>query len=842
VSSAPSIRTPDERLRVFVSSTLVELAEERAAVREAIERLRLSPVLFELGARPHPPQELYRSYLERSDVFVGIYGERYGWVGPGMEISGLEDEYVRSGAKPRLLYVKTPARSREPRLRAFIEQLEDDATVSFKRFRDPAELQGFVENDLALLLTERFVSVAGRTPTGGRRTSVPAALDQFVGREAEVTALLDLLSGTTRLITVTGPGGVGKTRLAIEVARRSDRLFADGVRFVGLSSIAEPGLVAPAILTALGLSAGPDAPVKDVLVDHLGDAELLFVLDSFEHVVDAAPEIGELLEACPGLRALVASRSVLKLRGEQEFSVEPLPIADAVRLFSERASHVMPSFELTAANTALVDEICRRLEGLPLAIELAAARLRTLPAESMLPHLERRLEFLTGGGRGYPERHRTLQATIDWSFALLEPAEQDLLESASVFRGGWDLLAGSAVCGKGRDVLAELESLLEKSLVRRQIVDTEPRFTLLESIREFAANRLAARDDEGDVRRRHANFYLDLVLATGEGLRGSAQAAALEQLDLEQDNVRVALRWSLEHVEPNRAAAAGWALMPFWWLRGAFDEAERWMNEALESDGMTDIGRAEALLVLGFIAFWRVDYLTAMPSLEEASGVFASNGDEYRAAVARVPLAAARAAAGDTAAVEVLEEIRSTLAEIGDEWGLMVALNALCWAFNMLQLDAPLELFEEALERASAVGTKAELATALGNLSRRHALRGDPTGAKLLLVDALEIVRALRSPTGVAYYVNMAAGVAAGDEDHATAVRFFSASSATWTAAGAEVPPPLAKMHDDALAAAESSLDRDDFEQARADGEMLDAYEAADNAIVWLKTHAATSA
>jgi predicted ATPase len=815
---------------------LVELAEERAAVREAIERLRLSPVLFELGARPHPPQDLYRSYVERSDVFVGIYGESYGWVGPGMEISGLEDEYVCSAGKPRLLYVKTPAPSREPRLTAFIEQLKNHATVSFKRFRDHAELQDLVENDLALLLTERFVSVAGGTPTGGRRTSLPAALDEFVGREAEVTALLDLLSGTTRLITVTGPGGVGKSRLAIEVARRSDRLFADGVHFVGLSSIPEPGLVAPAILTALELTAGPEALVKDVLVDHLGDAELLFVLDNFEHVVDAAPEIGELLEACPGLRALVASRSVLKLRGEQEFSVEPLPIADAVRLFAERASLVMPSFALTAANTPSVDEICRRLEGLPLAIELAAARMRTLPAESMLPHLERRLEFLTGGGRDYPERHRTLQAAIDWSFALLEPAEQDLLESASVFRGGWDLTAGSAVCGKGLDVLAGLESLLEKSLVRRQIVDTEPRFAMLESIREYAGNRLAAHDDEGDVRRRHANFYLDLVHAAGEGLRGSSQAAALEQLDLEEDNIRVALRWFLERMEPNRAAAAGWALMPFWWLRGAFDEAERWMNQALESDGITDIGRAEALLVLGFIAFWRVNYQTAMPALEQASAIFDSAGDEYRSAVARLPLAAAKAAAGDPTAVEVLQDIRATLAEIGDEWGLMVALNGLCWALNMLQLDAALELFEEARERASAVGTKAELATALGNLSRRHALCGDLARAKLLLADALEIVRALRSPTGVAYYVNMAAGIAAGEQDYATAVRLYFASAATWAATRADVPPPLARMHEDALAAAESSLDRGELENARADGEMLDAYEAADQAITWLMT------
>jgi predicted ATPase len=835
VSSAPSIRTPDERLRVFVSSTIEELADERTAVREAIERLRLSPVLFELGARPHPPQDVYQSYLERSDVFVGIYGESYGWVGPGMEISGLEDEYLRSTGKPRLLYVKAPAPARDERLAAFIERLKSDASVSYKRFRDSDELRDFVENDLALLLTERFVSVPDKGVRARRRTSVPAALDEFVGREPELGGLLDLLAGTTRLITVTGPGGVGKTRLATEAARRCDELFSSGVHFVGLSSVPEPRLVAPAILTALELPAGPTASVTDVLVDHLRDVELLLVLDNFEHVVDAAPDIGQLLEGCPGLRVLVSSRSVLRLRGEQEFPVEPLSLPDALRLFAERASRVTPGFEVTEANAAAVDEICRRLEGLPLAIELAAARMRTLPAESMLPHLERRLEFLTGGGRDYPERHRTLHATIDWSFALLEPADQELLERASVFRGGWDLASASAVCGGG-DVLAGLESLLEKSLVGQQSVGAQPRFTMLESIREYAGDRLAAAGHESETRRRHADVYLDLVRAQGAALRSSAQAAALEQLDLEEDNVRAAMRFALEQVEPNRVAAAGWALMPFWWLRGAFDEAERWMNDALEGEGVDDIGRAEALLVLGFIAFWRWDFPKAMPFLTEASGIFASHGDEYRAAVARGQIAAAKAAAGDPTAVKTFHEIRSTLAAIGDEWGLMAATNGLCFALNVFELDAPIELFEEARQRASAVGTRAELATALGNLSLRKARGGDVAGAKTTLVETLGIVKALRSPTGVAYYVTVAAALAGREQDHAEAVRLFSAAAASWTAAGAAVPPHLAKLHEHALMAAEAALDPAALERARADGAALGAFEAADEAVTWLSS------
>ena len=413
----------------------------------------------------------------------------------------------------------------------------------------------------------------------------------------------------------------------MEAAQRSLALFPDGVYFVGLSPVPEAELVPSAILTTLELPTSPTSAVTDALIDHLREGELLLLLDNFEHVLDAAPEIGNLLAACADLRLLVTSRSALRLRGEREFAVAPLSIPEATLLFAERASAVTSEFELTDRTAESVGEICRHLDGLPLAIELAAARVRTLPAESMLPHLERRLEFLTGGGRDYPERQRTLQSTIDWSFDLLDPAEQELLTRASVFRGGWDLAAASAVCGETVDVLGRLESLLEKSLVRRQVVGVEPRFTMLETIREYAADRLEERGAD-DSRSRHARFYLDLAMTAGTSLRGGAQRAWLDQLELEQGNVREALGWSLAHGAPGRVASAGWALMPFWWLRGLFDEGTRWMNEALQSDGLTDTGRAEALLARGFIAFWRADYRTAAPALEEAREIFTSVGDD----------------------------------------------------------------------------------------------------------------------------------------------------------------------------------------------------------------------
>jgi hypothetical protein len=255
--------------------------------------------------------------------------------------------------------------------------------------------------------------------------------------------------------------------------------------------------------------------------------------------------------------------------------------------------------------------------------------------------------------------------------------------------------------------------------------------------------------------------------------------------------VREALRWSLEHDEPDRVASAGWALMPFWWLRGLFDEGTRWMNEALQSGGLTDVGRAEALLVTGFVAFWRADYRTAVPALEEAREIFTSVGDEHRAALARVPVATVSAAAGDATAIASLEECRAVLEETRDEWGLMIALNGLCWALNLLQLDAPLGPFEEARARANAVGTTAELATAIGNLSRRRRLRGETAEAKVLLAEVLAIARALKSPTGVALYVDMVADLAADEADHSTSVRLVSASASIRAALGVDPRSPL---------------------------------------------------
>ncbi|HEV7663440.1 MAG TPA: DUF4062 domain-containing protein, partial [Chloroflexota bacterium] len=335
-STRAVIRTPDQRLRVFVSSTLQELADERTAAAQAVRHMRLAPVMFELGARPHAPRALYRAYLDQSDVFVGIYWQRYGWVAPGEEVSGLEDEYRLASNKPKLIYVKGPGLEREPRLKELLDRIRDDDYVSYKTFSTPAELRALLENDLALLLSERFVqtSEVEAAPPARVVSALPSSPSSFVGRHQELAHVRRLLRRRdVRLVTLSGPGGVGKTRLSVEVARSVQTAFAGGVAFVSLASTTDPALVLRTIAGQIGDpgQAGQQQPF-DRLADYLRGKRTLVVLDNFEQVVPAAPELARLLAACPELTLLVTSRTALHLRGEYEVVVQPLDVAPAAQL------------------------------------------------------------------------------------------------------------------------------------------------------------------------------------------------------------------------------------------------------------------------------------------------------------------------------------------------------------------------------------------------------------------------------------------------------------------------------------------------------------------------------
>jgi predicted ATPase len=540
---------------VFVSSTLEELAAERRAARAAIEQLRLAPVMFESGARAHPPQEVYRAYLAESDIFVGIYWQRYGWVGPGMTISGLEDELRLAAGMPRLLYVKVPAPGMEPGLSRMLEAIRAEGTTAYKRFTDARELRELIASDLAMMLAERF----GGPDRAARWPAIPSPVSALVGRDADVAEVTRMLTAPeARLVVLTGVGGAGKTRLALAVAERIQEQWADGAAFVDLSPVTDPRLVPDAIASALGLVGhGRERPL-DTLQRRLARRHMLLVLDNFEHVLGAAPAVTDLLQRVPGLRVLVTSRVVLRLRGEQEWRVDPLGVpppgstlavlaeAPAVRLFVDRARDVQPGFTLTSQNAAAVAELCRRLDGLPLALELAAASMRLLTPDQILARLPGQLEH-PGAVADLPGRQQTLTSTIQWSYDLLPAPDQQMLARLSVFAAPFTAAAAEAVGGQeDRDAVQDLATLLDNSMVSpADRPDGERAFRLLDPIRRFAAAQLA---DPGQTLS-HLERYLLGVLDDASPHYGS-QDRDMSRLDSEQPNLRAVLAWIADGRRP----------------------------------------------------------------------------------------------------------------------------------------------------------------------------------------------------------------------------------------------------------------------------------------------------
>ncbi|HKE82737.1 MAG TPA: DUF4062 domain-containing protein [Vicinamibacterales bacterium] len=615
-----AIRTPDQRLRVFVSSTLAEMAEERAAVARAITGLQLTPVMFELGARPHPPRELYRAYLAQSDIFVGLYWQRYGWIGPDMDISGLEDEFRLSLSMPRLLYVKAPAPDREARLTAMLGELQAEGAVSYRSFRTARELGRLVRNDLAVLLSERFATKgngtdrAASSAAGSAAWRVPRSLPSIptslIGRERDIKEVSGLLETPgVRLVTLSGPGGIGKTRLAVAVGAHLEDRFPQGVAFVALESISRPELVLPHVATALGASIEGTRSPLDVVAERIADAAVLLVLDNLEQVVDVGPELDQLLTRCVELKMLATSRTVLRLRAEREYPVDPLtvpafatrpPIEElaslpAVKLFVDRARAVRRDFALTESNVLAVAEICRRLDGLPLAIEIAAARVRLLTPDSLLARLGGSLLALGTGPADLPMRQRTLRATVEWSIGLLGEAERQMLGTLSIFVEGWTVEAAVHVSNLAEDrTLDLLDDLAGHSLVVADATGAAPRFRMLASVREVAAEHLAASADRADVERRHAEYFRALVNADWPADRHAEWA---ERLRSEEGNLGVAIRWFFTHdIAPLPHMFR--ILWLFWQLHDRMPEGRAWIRELLQkADALNARAQAELLLL-----------------------------------------------------------------------------------------------------------------------------------------------------------------------------------------------------------------------------------------------------
>ncbi len=678
-----------------MSSTLRELADERAAVRAAIERMRLAPVMFELGARPHPPREVYRSYLAQSDVFVGIYADSYGWVAPGEQISGLEDEYnLAPREMPKLIYIKKSAQ-REERLKEMIARIQSDDTAAYLPFESASDLQERVAGDLATLLAERFdQSRAGDASDGEGAASlvarVPAPYTTTIGREHDLAQVRQLLErGDNRVVSLIGPGGIGKSRLAIEVAHATEDLFPDGTYFVLLEGVLEHGLLLPTIAYTLGIRDNGEAGLEDRIARALEGRKVLIVLDNFEQIVDAAPQLVRLYTVAPLASFLVTSRVVLRIRGEQVYEVGTLRTPDgagpvsverarrftAVQLFVDRAQAAKPEFSLTAENADAVADICRRLDGLPLAIELAAAKVRLLTPQSIAQRLENILPLLTASVRDLPDRHRTMQATIEWSVGLLPDERRAMLEDLGVFATRFTLDAVEAI-GRGRvwdgSALDGMSDLVDASLVRQEELDGRSTFSLLAIMRGYAIGRLKQRGEADLVRVAHADYYLGLVHLLAPELRGPGQPDAVAQLGLELPNLRAAARHLVYTDRLDEAGDFAWTLLVYWWISGFFSEVRLWMLELLEKDQpISAHTRAAALFFTVWGEMWQRPSGEVVDGLGESERLFTESGDEDAAAMALAAKASTRLRFPglDAATAEAeLNEAVAKLHELGNGW------------------------------------------------------------------------------------------------------------------------------------------------------------------------------
>jgi predicted ATPase/tRNA A-37 threonylcarbamoyl transferase component Bud32 len=596
-----------------------------------------------------------------------------------------------------------------------------------------------------------------------RPNNLPVQRTTFIGRDREVAAVRELLLREDgRLVTLTGPAGIGKTRLALQVAAETADRFPAGVFFLPLAAVSDAGLIASSIIQTLGVREGSGQTPLQALQEYLQSLRrtpILFVLDNLEHLITAAPLVAELLSIGPSLKMLVASRGALHAYGEQEFPVPPLAVPDsrslpplhslsqfpAVALFLQRARAVRPGFELTEENAAAVAEICARLDGLPLAIELAAARLNLLSPSAIRARLASRLQLLTGGARDLPARQQTLRGAIDWSFELLQPAEQKLFRRLSVFVGGCTLEAAEAVCNTkadlGMDVIDGMASMVDKSLLRRaEREGGEPRLVMLETIREYGLEKLAASGEEALTLRAHAAYFLVLAEEVASGEAQAGATAWLDQFELEHDNFLAALEWLTQTGEADWGLRLGTSLFRFWEAREHPREGRDWLEKILKLPGASarNGARQRALFAAGVLAREQGDYGPAAALIEESLGI-------------------AR--------------------ELGDKSGIGIALNALAsFARDHGDVEKAQTLFEASLEVWRGSGDPIAIARSLSNLANVAALRRDYAGAQRLYRECLAMFQQLADRTGIAWTLNCQGDVAREQGEASEARTFYEES------------------------------------------------------------------
>jgi non-specific serine/threonine protein kinase len=706
----------------------------------------------------------------------------------------------------------------------------------------------------------RFIASVEVAAEAERSTSMPldnlpAELTSFVGREQELAALPRLLSNT-RLMTLTGAGGVGKTRLAMRLASAVASQYPEGIWLVDLAPLTAPDLIAQTIATALGVRESANRPVRDALFESVRHRRMLLLLDTCEHLIDACAEIAEaLLRTAPLARIVCTSREALGVPGEivyrvpslslpeafESMAAEPLAAGDAVQLFAERAAALDPHFSADGGNVAAIARICRRLDGIPLAIELAAARVAVLSLAQIEARLQDRFRLLAGSTRTAVARQRTLEATIDWSYHLLSDAERLLLNRLSVFPASWTLQAAEHICaGHGietADMLDLLSRLAGKSLVALESdFDDERRYRLLETVRQYGRDRLVQNGDADRVQQRHFEFFFDEFRSAQRTLRGRGQVGLLRRLRIEQENVRGALAWALEspaHVEQGVELAG--ALFWYWTKRGLFEEGRLWLARAVALPARASL-RARALIGLAHMQDFQGHHAAAAASADAALSLGRAAGDPWVVSVALFMQSLAAFQLGDreraTDCAQAARQAADAGCDIVEHGGPLLILANLALAAG--DHDRAQTLFAESIEVHRRGADAWGLAILLSLAAGLRIVRGDFAQAGAHAAEALALSEALEDPRGVAWSFEVIAGLLAATGDADAAVRVWGASDGLLEGAGGSVLPTIGWIRERYMGPVRTSLGEERFTTIRTEGRAL----ARTQAVAFAREHA----